>query len=332
MPARRGPSSRIGWTIVIRTPELDTYGPYARASLLADYVELLALKGQPVKRATLADFLADNHWRLEHFKLLQSREGDHIDGESGVLSEQLDEADEMASIVFRQMDERCDVLADLYPFEVTDEAVALGSRVDPGASVYAVVLALTIAHAFQVSSMHRPAELFERTVVKVLQARGMLSAGLAAHRRKGHSFAAALRIACQQVGLKAAPDEAPRRVWAHDEGVDVLCHLGWEEDLRPGTWGFIGQVTVGRSDSWSTKIKEPSPSEWKIFIGTRVPPAPFLAVPHHVERRTMDWLTSKGDAVVLDRLRLVRFKEEIEADEREIIRVVQEEDVEPIAG
>ena len=104
---------------------------------------------------------------------------------------------------------------------------------------------------------------------------------------------AALRIACQQVGLKAAPDAAPRRVWAHDEGVDVLCHLGWEEDLRPGTWGFIGQGTVGRSDSWSTKIKEPSPREWKIFIGTRVPPSAFLAVPHHVERPTMAWLTSK---------------------------------------
>ena len=46
----------------------------------------------------------------------------------------------------------------------------------------------------------------------------------------------------------------------------------------------------------------------------------------------MAWLTSKCDAVVLDRLRLVRFKDEIEADEREIIRTVIGEDVEPIAG
>jgi len=300
--------------------------------LLADYVELLALKGEPVRRATLADFLADNDWRLDHFKLIQSPESDHLDGESGVLSDQLDEADEMASIVFRQMDERRDVLADQYPFEVTDETVTLSSHIELDTNAYTVVLALTIAHAFQVDSMHRPAELFERTVVKVLRARGLLSAGLAMCRRKGHSFEAALRETCQQVGLNAAPDAAPRRVWAHDEGVDVLCHLDWEEDLRPGAWGFIGQVTVGRSDSWSTKIKEPNPSEWKIFIGTRVPPSPFLAVPHHVERRTMDWLTSKGEAVVLDRLRLVRFKEEIEADEREIIRTVQDEDVEPIAG
>ena len=46
----------------------------------------------------------------------------------------------------------------------------------------------------------------------------------------------------------------------------------------------------------------------------------------------MDWLTSKGDAVVLDRLRLVRFKDGIESDEREIIRAVLGEDVEPFAG
>ena len=317
---------------MIRTPELDTYGPYARASLLADYVELLAIKGRPVRRASLADFLVDNDWRLEHFKLIQSPEVDHLDGESSVLSEQLDEGHEMASIVFRQMDERCDVLADLYPFEVTDEAVALGTRVDLDASVYAAVLALTIAHAFDVGSIHRPAELFERTVENVLRTRGLSAAGLASRRRKGHTFAAALEAACLQIGLNAAPDAAPKRVWAHDEGVDILCHLGWEDDLRPGTWGFIGQVTVGRSDSWSTKIKEPSPSEWKLFIGTRVPPSPFLAVPHHVERPTMDWLTSKGDAVVLDRLRLVRFKDGIESDEREIIRAVLGEDVEPFAG
>ena len=141
---------------MIRTPELDTYGPYARASLLADYVELLAIKGHPVRRASLADFLVDNDWRLEHFKLIQSTEVDHRDGESSVLSEQLDQGHEMASIVFRQMDERCDVLADLYPFEVTDEAVALGTGVDLDASVYAAVFALTIAHAFDVGSIHRP--------------------------------------------------------------------------------------------------------------------------------------------------------------------------------
>ena len=314
---------------MIRAPEPDTYGPYARASLLADYVELLALKGQPVKRATLADFLADNGWNLE---LIQSSDSERVDGESSVLSERLDEAHEVASVVFRQMDERRDVLAARYPFEITDDEIVLDRGVDLETSAYTAVLALTIAHAFSVNSMHRPHEMFEQIVLAVLQARGLASAGVAVRRREGGSFEEALRIACGEVGLKANPDAAPRRVRAHDEGVDVLCHLGWEDDLRPGAWGFIGQVTVGRSDSWATKINEPSPDQWKLFTGTWVPPAPFLAVPHHVERPTMEFLTLKGRAVVLDRLRLVGFKDGIEAGEQELIRTVIEEEVEPLAG
>lgn len=314
---------------VITAPELNTYGPYARASLLADYVELLALKGQSVKRATLADFLADNGWNLE---LIQSPESDHPDGELRDLSERLDQAYEVSSVVFRQMYERRDVLAERYPFEITDDAIALDRGVDLETSAYTAVLALTIAHAFSVNSMHRPHEMFEQIVLAVLQARGLASAGVAVHRRAGNNFDAALRIACDEVGLRASPDAAPRRVWAHDEGVDILCHFGWEEDLRPGTWGYIGQVTVGRSDSWEQKINEPRPEQWRLFTGTGVPPSRFLAVPHHVERRTMELLTWNSGAIVLDRLRLVGFKDEIEAGERELIRAVLGEDVEPLAG
>ena len=46
----------------------------------------------------------------------------------------------------------------------------------------------------------------------------------------------------------------------------------------------------------------------------------------------MEWLTEEGQAVVLDRLRLVRFKEEIKADELEIVRAVVGEEVEPLMG
>ena len=119
---------------------------------------------------------------------------------------------------------------------------------------------------------------------------------------------------------------------AHDEGVDVICHLAWEQDLRPGSWGFIGQVSVARSDSWDRKIKEPSPTPWARRIGTIIQPLPFLAVPHHVERPMMERLTDEGPALVLDRLRLVGFKEEIKPDELEVIRAVVREDVEPLAG
>ena len=314
---------------MIAAPELNTYGPYARASLLADYVELLALKGQRVQRDMLADFLADAGW---NFHLIQMPEGDGADGAVSALSDQLDEAHDVASVVFRQLDERQSVLAERYPFKVTDYAVLLDSRVDLAESGYAVVLALTIAHAFGVSSMHRPHEMFERIVKNVLATRGLSSAGVAMHRRQGHSFEHALRTACDEVGLKADPHAAARHAQAHDEGVDVLCHLRWEEDLRPGTRAFIGQVTVGRSDTWETKAKEPSPESWKLFTGTRVTPLPFLAVPHHVERPMMQLLVEKAGAVVLDRLRLVPIKDYIEPDEREVLRAVIQEEVDPLTG
>ena len=112
----------------------------------------------------------------------------------------------------------------------------------------------------------------------------------------------------------------------------MLCHIGWESDLRPGTWGFIGQATVAKSDSWGVKITEPRPYSWARRVGTWIPPLPFLAVPHHVERPMMQKLTYDGQAVVLDRLRLVRFKEENDVDEREVIQAVLEEETEPFTG
>ena len=314
---------------MISSPEPDTYGPYAQASLLADYVELLALKGQPVMRATVADFLADNEagW---NFELIQppgnGRPGESTDD----LAERIDVADERASIVFRQLDERRRVLADRYPFEIAGHQVSIDQDVDPESNAYVAVLALTIAHAFQVNSPSRPEYLFEETVTNVLQERGLASVGFAALRRKCGSFEEALTAACQKVGLVAAPNAAARRKRAHDEGVDILCHLAWEQDLRPGSWGFIGQVTVARSDSWDRKIKEPSPAPWARRIGTIIQPLPFLAVPHHVEHPMMERLTDDGQAVVLDRLRLVRFKTEIKDNELEIIRAVVREEVEPL--
>ena len=161
--------------------------------------------------------------------------------------------------------------------------------------------------------------------------RGLRSAGLAAHRRASGSFDKALRTSCDEVGLTAAPDAAPRLVYAHDEGVDVLCHFGWDRDLRPSSWGFIGQVTVGKSDDWEKKICEPKPRPWALRIGTRIPPLPFLAVPHHVDRRMMERLASDSDAVVLDRLRLARFKEDTGPEERAVIRAVTQHEVEPLS-
>lgn len=311
----------------------DTYGQYARASLLADYVELLALKrkGHEVGRSIVADFLYDNDWNLELIDL--PADGQPDAGPATSLSEVSDGAGSAASIVFDQLMERHDVLMGRYPFEVSERGVSLRSDFDHESSSYVAALALTIAHAFDVLPLKEVAPLFERMVTAVLRRRGLRSVCLAEIRRSGRSFEDALTDACAEIGLKAVPNATPTLAHAHDEGVDVLCHLGWDGGKpRAGTWGFIGQATVGRSDTWFRKIKEPSRGPWARRIGTRVSPLPFLAVPHHVEQPTMEKLTVDADAVVLDRLRLVRFKEDIDGDEQDVIRAVASEDIEPLVG
>ena len=314
--------------------EPDTYGQYARASLLADYVELLALKrkGRGVRKSIVADFLADNNWNLELIDL--PADGQPDDRLTTTSSQRRDDAGSAASIVFDQITERHDVLTQQnYPFDVSAHGVSLRSDFDHESSPYVAALAITIAHAFGVLPLGQVAPLFERMVTTVLRRRGLQSVCLAEIRRSRHSFDDALIDACTAIGLKAAPNAAATLARAHDEGVDVLCHLGWDgAKLRAGTWGFIGQATVGRSDTWPRKIKEPSPSSWARRIGTRVRPLPFLAVPHHVEQPTMVKLTDDADVMVLDRLRLVRFKEDVDGDEQDVIRAVAGEDVEPLVG
>ena len=114
--------------IVIRIHDSNIYGRYARASLLADYVELLALKGQPVSRETVADFLADNEvgWDLD---LIQAPGNDHPNERDG-LAEHNEVADERASIVFRQIEERRKVLAEHYPFRIAGGQVSIDPGVD----------------------------------------------------------------------------------------------------------------------------------------------------------------------------------------------------------
>ena len=314
---------------MIANLEPDLYGPYARASLIADYVELLALKN-PVHRGTVVDFLSDsNGWDLG---LMQESEDNSPDYQETALAERHDQAQEKADIVFDLMKERCCTLAERYPFAITDGMVSCDPNIDYESSPYLAILSLTIAHAFKVSSSQKPTELFEQVVTKVLRDRGLRSVGVAAARRTSNSFSAALSKACDTVGLKANPHGAPIRKRAHDEGVDILCHSSWDDDLRANAWVFIGQVTVGRSDIWIQKIKEPSPKTWAALVGIQNRPLPFLAVPHHVESPMMEKLGSDGDGVVLDRIRLVRFKNGNDHEEREIIRAVAQECVEPLLG
>jgi len=319
----------------MRGPEPDTYGQYARASLLADYAELLALRGERVRRSLIADFLADAGWRLE---LIIGSEGPGAsraheleDDEEGSLSERRDAADEQAEIVFAQLAERLEILGERYPFSATAETLDLRAGKDPCEEPYVALLALTVAHAFRLEVGEQPAQLFEEVVTQTLAERGLQAMGLASLRRDGLKFLDAVATACTQLGLRAVPGSTPLLRHAHDEGVDTICHLSWGDE-RPGAWAFIGQVTVGRSDTWERKLKEPSPDRWGKLLGTGLPPLPFLAVPHHVERFLLARLVDGGRGLVLDRLRLARFRSAVTAGERSVVQAVLDEEPEPLSG
>ena len=139
---------------MISSPEPDTYGPYARASLLADYMELLALKGQSVRRATVADFLADSgsEWNLE---LIQPLTNGLPDEQLNDLSERLALADDRASIAFGSW--RSDVI--FWRRFIPSRSRMMRSHLTQTwitkPTLMWHVLALTIAHAFHVASPSR---------------------------------------------------------------------------------------------------------------------------------------------------------------------------------
>jgi len=71
---------------------------------------------------------------------------------------------------------------------------------------------------------------------------------------------------------------------------------------------------------------------WAFLVDSTIWPLRFLAVPHHVERRMMRKLTFDGNGLVMDRLRLVNFKADVDGDERATIRAVTGATVEPLVG
>jgi hypothetical protein len=128
-------------------PTIDAYGRYARASNLADHLELLALLGQQLSRSALADLVSNQAWVT---KLDELFEGGSLEPR-GDFEEPADEDGEaigeepgvaQASRVFDVLDERSDLLGDLYPFVVADD-LRLNDSVTPRESPYVALIAIT---------------------------------------------------------------------------------------------------------------------------------------------------------------------------------------------
>lgn len=165
--------------------------------------------------------------------------------------------------------------------------------------------------------------MFEGVVADSLGGLIGKSVDFAGVRRSAACFEAALVESASRIGLTSAPESAWRSRWAQDTGVDTIGHVSWG-DTRGGAWTVIGQATCARSDAWEGKLDEPKSAVWSHFLNVLPHPMVFLAVPHHVEANHLNVLVQAERGIVLDRLRLSRFRSEIVSGEEALVEAVLE--------
>lgn len=291
-------------------PNATVYGARAARSALADFVELAAIANVPVDRSHLADFLLDAPWQIP---------ADESFTEPAIDDEEDEASANAVDTVFGLIDERMEILGDRYPFRWDGSgSLRFAGERSPWAP-YVALLAITVAHAYDVPTHRLAHEVFPETITDVLASRGIDCVCFSTLRRQ-KTFVEAVRACGEQLRLSPTPEYGIRSRHVNDAGGDVLAAVGWA-DARPGAWTFIGQATVGKSETWRQKAMEPS-NAWPVFLNANVPSIDFLVVPHHVEPRHLAWLVSETNRVVLDRLRLAKFKDSVHPDESAICDAV----------
>lgn len=303
-------------------PDVDVYGTHARASSIADFLELLALRGARLRRATIADYIGDVAWGSRvHETFLSPEAGADAPDENG---EGLgSDAEEAAARIYSLLAQRAECLGSWYPFQVDAGDESLEVR-DSTPTPYLALLGITIAHAFGIDTGPNPRDVFEDTVSQALASVGHKSLNFSRF-RKGHgTFAEALIAAGPVLDLRPAPLAAPISASAQDAGADVLAHVaaGYSPGCSIGAWTLVGQVTCGRSDTWARKLGEVEVPAWGSRLGSALPPQAFLAVPHHAEPNHLLALVINNQGMVLDRLRLTRMLDGVSDDERAILDAV----------
>jgi hypothetical protein len=321
-------------------PLVDVYGKYARASNLADYLELLAIHGEELLISQLADLIKDQGWTAKMKELFavpppppptpeEEAEDDLDEGEDAAAPPGVgdEEGSPQARRVFDVLAERSDILGDLYPFDVSNK-VALKTGTATEDSPYIALLTLTLAHAHSVEVQPDPAhpkvdpkQVLEAVVVGALSQLGLACVNVGEISRATNNFYATVMQAGTAIGLQPTPDAAISLKNANEEGVDALAHLA-RSDTRAGNWILIGQVTCAKSEEWKAKIAQPSGPDWESYLNVMVEPIGFLAVPHHVEANQLAKLVKGANRMVLDRLRLARFHAGVSQPEKQIIQAV----------
>lgn len=286
---------------------VDAYGSQAQRTCLADFLELEAISGRRPGEQHLADYISDAGWNV----LSDER---YFEPASGLPSRTFDSAD-VARQVFSTIETRLQVLGEeRYPFRIERGRIVYAA-LDDEWSPYLSLLAITIAHAFEVTLSIAPDRLLPKLVADVLNTMGVRAICFT-DVREGRTFVDAIAAAGEALLFDATPEEGLRSVNVNDAGADVVAGVGWG-DHRVGVWAFVGQSTCGQSETWRKKAQEGSPGSWAIFLNTQIRPLSFLAVPHHIEPRHFGWLVQETDGVVLDRLRLGIFKSSMSGPEND---------------
>lgn len=296
-------------------PDADKYGSLVRASFFADYVELLALHGSKAKREGLRDLVEENFSRKREILYNPAKEEDAPEWEVGDL------ADEAWTCLLQ----RAELLGSDYPFDVSSTALVLRTGTVIPESPYIGVLSISLAHAFDSDHSNVVEYLFEDVVADAMQNAGLTVGRLGPiSRTHGMNFVDSMNQVGADLGIAVDPNATVRRRGANDEDVDLIGHLNWQVDAR-GRWFFICQATCGKSDNWRSKGGEPTPDDWKLFLGEVTPPIPFLAVPHHAEDLALRYVT-KNRVIVLDRPKIVKNLTSVSVALRAVIQSVMDAD------
>lgn len=296
--------------------DVDRYGTLARASSMADYLELLALNGRVCRRAELEDLIRDRGF--------SNKQVSKIDLPDALED---DEPVSLSEAAYDCLDERADEVTG-YPFaRDTSGQVRYTSGSRPEDLPYIALLSISLAHAYSVETADIPNRVFETMVARAMGAHGMKVAQMGAS--GGQNFVERLAIASGELEVPADAGASSRRKSSNDNRVDIIGHLSWR-DTRPGRWLYLCQATCAKSDEWLAKMKEPSPESWKRIFGNLALPQAFLAVPHHVEWRTLYDLTFDDGRIVVDRLRLANLLESTTVAEKDIIARVLQSPVETL--
>ena len=303
-------------------PNVDAYGTYARASAVADFLELLALNGTRLRRGAIADYIGDVQWGSRTDEIFLSPE-DFVQGPDELGEGLGSDDDDAATRVFAVFGRRAECLGERYPFRVDIGEQTL-EALDRSPSPYLALLGITIAHAFDVDTVLAPTEVFEDTVARALQRAGHMSLNFSRFRKQHTTFEKALVAAGPAINLRPTPQVAERSRFAQDGGCDVLAQVnsGYLPGCGPGAWALVGQVTCGQSDTWERKLGEVAAPAWRDRLAVVLPPQVFLAIPHHAERNHLASLVKGKEQMVLDRIRLTRMLTDVSSDEQMILDAV----------